>query len=204
MMAGWFDKLRRAVEPDEEPYDFDEEEVYPSNDMDDGMIRPNNNAPMGNMYSGNNNIPAQQNNNFGGGGYNSPMPNQGTQQPGFPMNNNPQTNMVPTNNAPIVGISGSQSTYEIIAVTPAEKDGFEVIMQVAQHLMNNKAVVLDLENTNKEKSRRFLDFLNGVAYAIGGVVKQVGSSYILSPSSVAVSSYQNDKDDRSGRMDRPF
>ena len=202
MMAGWFDKIRKAVEPDDEPYDFDDEEIYPTNnDIDDNMIRPNNNAQMGNMYGGNN--PTPQNNNFGGyGGGGSPMPNSGGQQPGYPMNNQqPSMGMVPTTS---IATAGIQSSMEIITITPTDKDRTGII-QIAQHLMNSRVVVLNLEHTNKEMSRRYLDFLRGVAFAISGEVKLVSTdTYILSPNNNVKLSSEQDRDDRGGGMDRPF
>ena len=198
MMAGWFDKLRRAVEPDEEPYDdFDDEEIYPQSNtnMDNGTISTNNNAQMGNMYNGSN-PPSSQ---FGGyGGQQQPNPNTGAQHPNnYGMNNQPPVNnssMIPTSGIPI---TGNQSSLEIIMLTPTEKDGNNTIGQIAQHLMNNRVVHLNLENTNKERSRRYLDFLRGVAFAIRGEVKQAGTStYILSPSNVSLLPGQDRDDDK--------
>ncbi len=46
-------------------------------------------------------------------------------------------------------------------------------------------VVLNLEDTKKEVSRRIIDFLSGVAYANGGKIKRVSTStYIITPYNV--------------------
>ena len=58
---------------------------------------------------------------------------------------------------------------------------------VADHLINRRTVVLNLESTNKEVSRRLLDFLSGVAYAIDGQIKRVANStFIITPYNVGV------------------
>ena len=206
-MPGWFDKIRRAVEPDEDSYDFDEEEIYPANDSDDGMIRTNSNQ---NMYGGNAGQQQMPQNNFGGYGSQPPPNNPGGQQGGYPINNqnnnnNQQGNMIPVNNMNnIAAVSGIRSSAEVIMITPSEKDWINTVGQIARHLMNNKIVVLNLENTNKESSRRCLDFLKGVAFAIEGTVKSINNdTYILSPNSVSVASEQG-RDDRNDKIDRAF
>ena len=58
---------------------------------------------------------------------------------------------------------------------------------MADHLINRRTVVLNLESTNKEVSRRLLDFLSGVAYAIDGQIKRVANStFIITPYNVGV------------------
>ena len=45
--------------------------------------------------------------------------------------------------------------------------------------------MLNLESTNKEVSRRLIDFLSGVAYANEGQIKRVANStYIITPYNV--------------------
>ena len=48
-------------------------------------------------------------------------------------------------------------------------------------------VVLNLENTNKDVSRRIIDFLSGVAYANSGQIKKVATStFIITPYNVGL------------------
>lgn len=56
---------------------------------------------------------------------------------------------------------------------------------VADELLKMHTVVLNLENTNKDVSRRILDFLSGVAYANNGKIKRVATStFIITPYNV--------------------
>ena len=56
---------------------------------------------------------------------------------------------------------------------------------VADELLKMHTVVLNLENTNKDISRRIIDFLSGVAYANGGKIKRVATStFIITPYNV--------------------
>lgn len=55
----------------------------------------------------------------------------------------------------------------------------------ADELLKMHTVVLNLENTNKDVSRRIIDFLSGVAYANGGKIKRVATStFIITPYNV--------------------
>ena len=51
---------------------------------------------------------------------------------------------------------------KVVLVKP---ERFEDASTIADHLNNKRTVVLNLESTNKEVSRRLVDFLSGVAYA---------------------------------------
>ena len=86
-------------------------------------------------------------------------------------------------NDKIVNINAT-TQLEVVLVKPeAYADG----SIVADHLINRRTVVLNLESTNKEVSRRLLDFLSGVAYAIDGQIKRVANStFIITPYNVGV------------------
>ena len=61
----------------------------------------------------------------------------------------------------------------------------EETCQIADELIKMHTVVLNLENTNKDISRRIVDFLSGVAYANGGKIKKVATStFIITPYNV--------------------
>lgn len=56
---------------------------------------------------------------------------------------------------------------------------------IADELMKTNTVVLNLEDTNKDMSRRIIDFLSGVTYANHGKIKKVSSStFIIIPNNV--------------------
>lgn len=59
--------------------------------------------------------------------------------------------------------------------------------EIADELIKMHTVVLNLENTSKEVSRRIIDFLSGVAYANSGQIKRVATStYIITPYNVGL------------------
>lgn len=86
------------------------------------------------------------------------------------------------------GISLSGTALELKVVKPQH---FDSVPQIADHLLNKRTVVLNLENTNKETARRLIDFLSGVAYSIGGSLKKIASNaYVITPSNVDVGDAQ--------------
>ena len=77
------------------------------------------------------------------------------------------------------------AALELKVVKP---ERYEDVPQIADHLLNRRTVVLNLEASNKEISRRIIDFLSGVAYALDGRLSNVAvNTYLITPSHVSVS-----------------
>ena len=73
---------------------------------------------------------------------------------------------------------------QVMLVKP---DRYENVSEVADHLRNKCAVVLNLESTNKDTARRLVDFLSGCAYALDGKIKKVAlSTYLITPFGVDI------------------
>ena len=111
------------------------------------------------------------------------------QQGGAPQQYQPQNDyqQAPMND-PQGGMSVSGSNLELKVVKPERYDN---VSQIANHLLNRRTVVLNLEETNKETARRLLDFLSGVTYSINGNLKRVANNtYVITPCNVDVSGDQ--------------
>lgn len=72
--------------------------------------------------------------------------------------------------------SANPSQMQVVLVKP---DRFEDVEAIADHLNNKKTVVLNLEDANREVSRRIIDFLSGVAYANHGNIRKVANSTFI-------------------------
>jgi cell division inhibitor SepF len=73
---------------------------------------------------------------------------------------------------------------QVVLVKP---DRFENVSDIADHLREKRAILLNLESTNKDVARRLVDFLSGCAYALDGKIKKVAiSTYIITPYNVDV------------------
>ena len=84
----------------------------------------------------------------------------------------------------VVRISNASSQLQVVLVKP---DRFDDVTGIADHVNGKRTVVLNLESTNKEVSRRLVDFLSGVAYANNGQIKRVANStFIITPYNVDI------------------
>lgn len=78
----------------------------------------------------------------------------------------------------------SSTQLQVILVKP---DRFDMVSEIADHLRDKQALVLNLESTNKDVARRLVDFLSGCAYALDGKIKKVAiSTYLITPYNVDV------------------
>lgn len=86
------------------------------------------------------------------------------------------------------GMSINGSALELKVIRP---EHWENVNQIADHLINRRTVVLNLEATNKETARRMIDFLLGVVYTIEGDIKKVApNTWVITPSNVDMSQDQ--------------
>lgn len=87
------------------------------------------------------------------------------------------------NGAKVVNINAT-AQLQVVIVKP---ERFENVSEVADHLLEKHAVLLNLENTEKSTARRLVDFLSGCAYALNGKIKKVAAStYLITPINVEI------------------
>ncbi len=87
----------------------------------------------------------------------------------------------PKRNNKVVNIH--TTTQLQVVLVKAER--YDNSTEIADHLKERRTVVLNLETTNKDIARRILDFLSGVAYAIGGRIQRVANNtFIITPYNV--------------------
>ena len=88
-------------------------------------------------------------------------------------------------------VSLNNAQLKVVLIRP---ERFELAAQIADHLRDKNAIVMNLESTPKDVSRRLIDFLSGVAYALDGKIKKVAAStYIITPYNVDLSGDQMDE-----------
>lgn len=93
------------------------------------------------------------------------------------------TSDAPKTGSRVVNINAT-TQLQVVLVKP---DRFDVVSEIADHLRDKQALVLNLESTNKDVARRLVDFLSGCAYALDGKIKKVAiSTYLITPYHVDV------------------
>ena len=73
---------------------------------------------------------------------------------------------------------------QVVIVKPVR---FDEAADIADHLVEKRTVVLNLEQTSKDVARRIIDFLCGAAYAHNGRIKPIANNtYIITPFNVGL------------------
>ena len=88
-------------------------------------------------------------------------------------------------------VSSARSQVNMVIV---KSNDYSDARTVADHILGNRAVLLNLENCNKDMAQRILDFLSGVVYAQGGDLQRVAhSTYAVTPRNVGLQGELNDE-----------
>jgi len=82
-------------------------------------------------------------------------------------------------------ISAESAGAKVHVVAPAR---FGDAQEIANRLMNNQPVIVNLQNADRDLQRRMIDFCSGVTYALAGGMERVADEvFLLTPSNVKVS-----------------
>lgn len=180
---GFLDEIKRLTHPyddemedddyDEDEYDEDEDYDQPEPEpapppRDERRSRGGSGAySSGSSYGGGS---SSYGGGSTGGGYGSSYGGGGYQD-------------APRGNGKVVTMHAT-TQLQVVLVKP---ERYENASEIADHLRDKRTVVLNLEKTDKDISRRLLDFLSGVAYAQEGKIKKVAlSTYIVTPYNVDI------------------
>jgi cell division inhibitor SepF len=81
------------------------------------------------------------------------------------------------------GNGGGVSSMHV--VTPRS---FNDAQQVADEFKRSKPVIINLQSTDRELSKRLIDFSSGMTYALGGGMQRISQGiFLLTPQNVEVS-----------------
>ncbi|WP_100404550.1 cell division protein SepF [Bacillus solitudinis] len=85
----------------------------------------------------------------------------------------------------VVSLQSIQKGAKVILLEPRTYDEAQ---EIADHLKNRKAVIINLQRISHDQAKRIVDFLSGTVYAIGGDIQKVGSNiFLCTPDNVDVS-----------------
>lgn len=76
----------------------------------------------------------------------------------------------------IVPLTGNARTQRVVIARPRT---FEEVQEVADHLKGRRALILNLEDTDKETAQRILNFLSGTIYALNGEMHRIGHGVVF-------------------------
>ncbi len=82
-------------------------------------------------------------------------------------------------------ISSESAGARVHIVAPGR---FADAQEIANRLMNNQPVIVNMQSADRDLQRRMIDFCSGVTYALSGGMERVADEvFLLTPSNVKVS-----------------
>jgi cell division inhibitor SepF len=70
-------------------------------------------------------------------------------------------------------------TQRQVQVVLAEPKSYDEVQDIADNLKNQRTVIVNLEKTDADLSRRVIDFMSGTTYALNGSLQKVGKNIFL-------------------------
>lgn len=87
------------------------------------------------------------------------------------------------NNGKIISIYKKQG-FRIMVHSP---DSFTEVQNIVDELKTNKPIILNLQQLNKDKARRLIDFISGAVYGIDGSVQKIAEAvFLFAPDNIEI------------------
>lgn len=81
--------------------------------------------------------------------------------------------------------SMKQPTSKVVLCEPRN---YNEAQEIADHVVNRRAVVINLERVEHHQAKRIVDFLSGTVYAVNGDIQKLGmQTFLCTPDNVEVS-----------------
>ncbi|PLT34287.1 cell division protein SepF [Bacillus sp. V5-8f] len=88
-------------------------------------------------------------------------------------------------NQNVVSLHSIQKSSKVVLLEPR---AYAEAQDVADHLKNHRAVVVNLQRIQHDQAKRIVDFLSGTVYAISGDIQKIGTDiFLCTPDNVDVS-----------------
>ena len=81
-----------------------------------------------------------------------------------------------TSSPTIVSLQSAHKASKVILIEPRV---YAEAQDIAEHLKNKRAVVVNLQRIEKDQGFRIIDFLSGTVYALGGDIQRIGTDIFL-------------------------
>src|SRR5690625_5953884 len=81
--------------------------------------------------------------------------------------------------------SVQQSTSKVVLCEPRT---YTEAQEIADNIVNRRAVVINLQRVDHQQAKRIVDFLSGTVYAVNGNIQKLGTeTFLCAPDNVDVS-----------------
>lgn len=86
----------------------------------------------------------------------------------------------------VVNLSSIQNTNSKVVL--AEPRNYNEAQDIADNIVNRRAVIINLQRVDRQQAKRIVDFLSGTVYAVKGDIQKLGSeTFLCTPDNVEVS-----------------
>src|SRR5690625_989647 len=98
----------------------------------------------------------------------------------------PTSSTEQTNQRKVVSLTSM--SHPVSKVVLCEPRSYNEVQEIADHIVNRKSVVINLERVDHQQAKRIVDFLSGTVYALNGDIQKLGShNFLCTPDNVEVS-----------------
>ena len=102
-----------------------------------------------------------------------------------PMKSSKSSHTSQNENKNVVSLQSVQKSSKVVLLEPR---AYAEAQEVADHLKNRRAVVVNLQRIQHDQAKRIVDFLSGTVYAISGDIQKIGTDiFLCTPDNVDVS-----------------
>lgn len=96
-----------------------------------------------------------------------------------------QQNNTTSNNIVSIQAAMSSKGAKVVLVEPRI---YAEAQDIAEHLKNKRATIVNLQRIDRDQGVRIVDFLSGTVYALGGDIQRIGKDiFLCTPDNVEVS-----------------
>ncbi|MFD1415506.1 cell division protein SepF [Oceanobacillus jeddahense] len=98
----------------------------------------------------------------------------------------PQTQDKTASSKNVVNLSSIQNANSKVVL--AEPRNYNEAQDIADNIVNRRAVIINLQRVDHQQAKRIVDFLSGTVYAVKGDIQKLGSeTFLCTPDNVEVS-----------------
>lgn len=103
-----------------------------------------------------------------------------------PMEEAPTFEPKQQHNKNVVSLSAIQQPSSKVVLY--EPKSYNEVQEIADNLLNKRAIVINLQRIDPSQAKRIVDFLSGTVYAVKGDIQKLGlSTFLCTPENVNVS-----------------
>ncbi|SDJ73899.1 cell division protein SepF [Sediminibacillus albus] len=85
----------------------------------------------------------------------------------------------------IVSLKSVQPSSKVVLLEPRT---YSEAQEIADNIVNRRAVVINLQRVDHSQAKRIVDFLSGTVYAVSGDIQKLGThTFLCTPDNVDVS-----------------